>query len=145
MALWHLFVIFLMSTRESFVFVKTYFFPRCLTRLILDYEYLKIQRKGALHCLSSFVWSKGFLHLVCTMKTRLTYNCAHLRSTKEGLTIEYLRWKLYWIFWVKIFRVKTFLVKFFLGENFWGQNSLGENFLCENLLGENFFGRKFFG
>ena len=74
-------------------------------------------------------------------KTRLTYNCAHLRSTKESLTIEYLRWKLYWIFWVKIFRVKTFLVKFFLGENFWGQNSLGENFLCENLLGENFFGR----
>ena len=67
-ALWHLFVIFLMSTRESFVFVKTYFFPRCLTRLILDYKYLKIQRKGALHCLSSFVWSKGFLHLVCTMK-----------------------------------------------------------------------------
>ena len=79
------------------------------------------------------------------IKTRLTYNCAHLRSTKESLTIEYLRWKLYWIFWVKIFRVKTFLVKFFLGENFWGQNSLGENFLCENLLGENFFGRKFFG
>ena len=25
------------------------------------------------------------------MKTRLTYNCAHLRSTKESLTIEYLR------------------------------------------------------
>ena len=78
-------------------------------------------------------------------KTRLTYNCAHLRSTKESLIIENLRRKLYWIFWVKIFRVKTFLVKFFLGENFWGQNSLGENFLCENLLGENFFGRKFFG
>ena len=35
-ALWHLFVIFLMSSRESFVFLKTYFFPRCLTRLILD-------------------------------------------------------------------------------------------------------------
>ena len=24
-------------------------------------------------------------------ETRLTYNCAHLRSTKESLTIEYLR------------------------------------------------------
>ena len=56
---------------------------------------------------------------------KLTYNCAHLRSTKEILTIEYLRRKLCWIlvkiclgeiffffFFVKIFRVK------FLGENF---------------------------
>ena len=25
------------------------------------------------------------------VKTRLTYNCAHLRSTKETLTIEYFR------------------------------------------------------
>ena len=35
-------------------------------------------------------------------KTRLTYNCAHLRSTKESLTI---RVKIFWlnIFWVKIF------------------------------------------
>ena len=24
-------------------------------------------------------------------QTRLTYNCAHLKSTKESLTIEYLR------------------------------------------------------
>ena len=32
------------------------------------------------------------------MKTRLTYNCAHLRSTKESLTI-----------WVKFFGVKIFL------------------------------------
>ena len=43
-------------------------------------------------------------------KTRLTYNCAHLRSTKESLTIEYFEKKL--IFWVKIF----------LGENFWDEN-----------------------
>ena len=28
--------------------------------------------------------------------TRLTYNCAHLRSTKESLTFEYdIRW--YWV------------------------------------------------
>ena len=40
--------------------------------------------------------------------TRLTYNCAHLRSTKESRTI--------WIFWVKIFWVKIFWVNFFLGE-----------------------------
>ena len=68
-------------------------------------------------------------------ETRLTYNCAHLRSTKESLTIEHLRWKLYWIFWVKIFRLKTFLVKIILGENFWGENSLSENFLGDNSFG----------
>ena len=29
-------------------------------------------------------------------KTRLTYNCAHLKSTKESLTFEYdIRW--YWV------------------------------------------------
>merc|ERR1711994_1060548 len=30
-------------------------------------------------------------------ETRLTYNCAHLRSTKESLTVEYLRRKLYFL------------------------------------------------
>ena len=73
-------------------------------------------------------------------KTRLTYNCAHLRSTKESLIIEYLRWKLYWIFWVK-----TFLVNIFLGENFWDENSLGKNFLGKNFLGENLLGENFLG
>ena len=43
-------------------------------------------------------------------KTRLTYNCAHLRLTKESLTIEYFE--------------KAILLDF-LGENFFG----GENFL----------------
>ena len=41
--------------------------------------------------------------------TRLTYNCAHLRSTKETLTIEYFR-----------IILKKIWVKIFLGENFWG-------------------------
>ena len=54
--------------------------------------------------------------------TRLTYNCAHLRSTKESLTIEYLEKNV--MFWVKIFGVKIFL---------------GENFLAENFLDENSF------
>ena len=51
--------------------------------------------------------------------TRLSYNCAHLRWTKE------------------YFRIisKKILVKIFLGENFWG----------ENFWGENFFGLKTFG
>ena len=59
-------------------------------------------------------------------KTRLTYNCAHLRTTNETLTIEYFIIILenFWgesflgenLFWVKIFWVKTFF-----GENFWGE------------------------
>ena len=65
--------------------------------------------------------------------TRLTYNCAHLRSTKESLTIEFLRI----IFFVvekknvegkylkkeRYFlwrRQKKFWVKIFLGDNFFG-------------------------
>ena len=58
-------------------------------------------------------------------RTRLTYNCAHLRSTKESLTI----------FWVKIFLSENFLGEFFLVKIFWG-----EIFFGENLSGENFFG-----
>ena len=52
------------------------------------------------------------------MKTRLSYNCAHLRWTKETLTIEYFR----------------IILKKDFGENF-----LGENFFGENFLGENFW------
>ena len=33
------------------------------------------------------------------MCTRLTYNCAHLRSTKESLTFEYLDITWYWWYW----------------------------------------------
>ena len=49
---------------------------------------------------------------------RLTYNCAHLRSTKDSLTIEYVRI-------IKKIEVKILWVKFFLGENFLGENFLG--------------------
>ena len=70
--------------------------------------------------------------------TRLTYDSAHLRSTKESLTIEYFETKL--IFWVENF----FWLKIFLGENF-----LAENILEENILDENFwveiFGVTIFG
>ena len=61
---------------------------------------------------------------ICATKTRLSYNCAHLRWTKETLTIEYFR-----------IILKKIWVKIFLGENFWG----------ENFWGENFFGLKTFG
>ena len=57
-------------------------------------------------------------------RTRLSYNCAHLRWTKETLTIEYFG-----------IILKKIWVKIFLGENFWG----------ENFWGENFFGLKTFG
>ena len=67
--------------------------------------------------------------------TRLTYNFAHLRSTKESLTI-----------WVKFFRVKIFLSENFLGEFFLGENFFWwKFFLVEKNLWWNFFGWKFFG
>ena len=56
-------------------------------------------------------------------KTRLTYNCAHLRSTKESDSVK------------KIFVRKSFCVKIFLGENLLGEHFLSEHFF----LGEHFF------
>ena len=80
-----------------------------------------------------FLFPALFMHLLflfeqlkCS-KTRLTYNCAHLRSTKESLTDSVK----------KFFVRKFFWVKFFLGENFLGRNFLGDNFFGENFLGEN--------
>ena len=88
------------------------------------------------------------VHCQNTPRTRLTYNCAHLRSTKEGLTIEYLRWKLHWIFWVKIFRRKTFLVKIFWVKIFgvkilWVKIFWVKIFWVIIFLNENFFGENF--
>ena len=54
---------------------------------------LKRARRASGECSMANVLSWSIKHLVKGMKTRLTYNCAHLRSTKESLTI----------FWVKIF------------------------------------------
>ena len=73
-------------------------------------------------------------------KTRLTYNCAHLRSTKESLTI--------WvkIFWLKIFWVKIFLSENFLGEFFLGEHFFGSKFFLVKIFGVKiFFNWKFFG
>ena len=58
-------------------------------------------------------------------RTRLTYNCAHLRSTKESLTDSVK----------KFFVRKFFCVKIFLGENLLGEHFLSEHFF----LGEHFF------
>ena len=57
--------------------------------------------------------------------TRLTYNCAHLRSTKESLTDSVKK-----NVWRKFFCVKIFL----------GENLLGEHFLSEHFFLVSFFG-----
>ena len=59
------------------------------------------------------------------MITRLTYNCAHLRSTKESLTDS-----------VK----KNFVRKFVCVKIFLGENLLGEHFLSEHFFWVKFFG-----
>ena len=73
--------------------------------------------------------STNILQTVCTEKTRLTYNCAHLRSTKESLTDSVK----------KNFVRKFFCVKFFLGENLLGEHFLSEHFF----LGEIFFSENY--
>ena len=61
--------------------------------------------------------------------TRLTYNCAHLRSTKESLTDS-----------VKIFCLrKFFCVKIFLGENLLGEHFLSEHFFLGEIFWVNIF------
>ena len=72
-------------------------------------------------------------------RTRLTYNCAHLRSTKESLTL--------WVkfFWVKIFWVNFFWVKIFLGENFLGENFWVKFFWVKFFCVKKIFGWKFLG
>ena len=67
-------------------------------------------------------------------ETRLTYNCAHLRSTKESLTDSVK----------KLFVRKNFCVKIFLGENLLGEHFLSEHFFWGEIfwvkifLSENF-------
>ena len=80
--------------------------------------------------------------------TRLTYNCAHLRSTKEGLIFEYLdprvtkKSDLTNFFAIS----EHFLRRIFLVEHFFGVKIFGVKFFgCQFFLVENFFGVKFFG
>ena len=64
--------------------------------------------------------------------TRLTYNCAHLRSTKESLTIEYLRRKLYFF----VVEKKNVEGKYLEKEKilFWGRRKRRKIFLGEFVL-----------
>ena len=98
--------------------------------------------------------NNNFLYLV---ETRLTYDCAHLRSTKESLTIFWeenyilgenflLKFFFGWHFFgVNIFRWKFFGWNIFLGQHFWGENFLGEKFFWVKLFGWIFFNKIFFG
>ena len=71
---------------------------------------------------------------VYSEKTRLTYNCAHLRSTKESLTDSVKN-----LFVRKKFCVKTFLGENLLGEHFLSEHFfLGEIFWVKIFLSENF-------
>ena len=88
-------------------------------------------------------------------RTRLTYNCAHLRSTKESLTDSvknlFVRRKIC----VKIFLGENMLGEHFLSEHFfWGEifwvnifwmKIVGEIFVGDIFLGDNFFEWKFLG
>ena len=74
------------------------------------------------------------------MKTRLTYNCAHLRSTNESLTDSVKN----------LFVRKNLCVKIFLGENLLGEHFLSEHFFLGEIfwvkiLGEIFVGDIFLG
>ena len=71
-------------------------------------------RKFFLYFLTSNACCAEYQNIESNVRTRLSYNCAHLRWTKETLTIEYFRIILKKI-WVKIF-----LVEHFWGENFFG-------------------------
>ena len=56
--------------------------------VIILYIIMVLRKYKTYHCLQVFVENALGRE---AQKTRLTYNCAHLRSTKETLTIEYLR------------------------------------------------------
>ena len=75
--------------------------------------------------LQSFKEDEPVLRTETFVVTRLTYNCAHLRSTKESLTDSVKN----------LFVRKNFCVKIFLGENL-----LGEHFLSEHFFWVKFFG-----
>ena len=69
-----------------------------------------------------------------TGKTRLTYNCAHLRSTKESL-IDSVK---------KIFVRKFVCVKIFFGENLLGEHFLSEHFFFDEIFWVKIFEVKIF-
>ena len=120
---------------------------------------------------SVFKFEKYFWHLSTIREiwtshciTRVMYNCAHLRSTKESVTFEYDIWW-YWVirrqYWLVLCGTASVWVKFFLGwtffgwkyfwvkifswwKMFWGKICVGWNFFDVKFLGGNFLGEFFF-
>ena len=95
------------------------------------------------------VWTKFPISPLCRMMfalqlwqihitTRLTYNCAHLRSTKESLTDSVKNLFVEKNFCVKIFFGWKFLVKFLWVIFFW------VNIFLSEIFGWKFFGWKIF-
>ena len=81
--------------------------------------------------------------IMIIMITRLTYNCAHLRSTKEGLIFEYLDPRVT----KKLFDQFSRQFRTFPEENFFGRTFFGgENFSYVNFCWlKKFLRLKFFG
>ena len=103
-------------------------------RILTSSWWWRISAIRSLSSLSLRISECSSSHLLWQCTTRLTYNCAHLRSTKESLTDS-----------VK----KNFCAKICLCENFFGWKFVGWTFfewtffLGEHFLGENFFEWKF--
>ena len=97
---------------------------------------LKILAKFQFQNLDQTLCSKSEpnISLKKVTKTRLKFNCAHLRWTKESLTI-----------WVKIFWLKIFFGENFFEWKFFGWNFFGWKFLGWKFLGWKFLGWKFLG
>ena len=95
----------------------------------LDWSHVQLDNSS--HCNSNVTPTRTSIlwlthQMSCKKETRLTYNCADLRLTKESLTIEYFE--------------KAILLDF-LGENWLGESCLGE----KKFWVKGFFGWKFFG
>ena len=73
-----------------------------------------------------------------TWETRLTYNCAHLRSTKESLTDSVKKNFVRKFFWVKICWVNIFWVNIFFWVKFFGWKFFWVNFWVK-IFWVNFF------
>ena len=101
-------------------------------------------RKFFLYFLTSNACCAEYQNIESNVRTRLSYNCAHLRWKKETLTIEYFRIILKKI-WVKIFLVENFFGWKFLGWKFWGENFFGWKFFQVKIFATKiFFGWIFF-
>ena len=123
----------------------------CMRSANLNIFYIWVESWQHVHSIwkcGHWYWTSHLAGMQITTLTRLTYNCAHLRSTKESDSVKKKKlcenlfvWKFFWvkICWVNIFWVNIFfLVKIFGWKFFWVK-ILGEIFVGDIFLGEHFF------